>query len=73
VSGPTHAESRLLDVAATAEYLGGISVWTVRAFIADGYLRPVRLPACHRTGSNNRRLLFDRRDLDKFIDERRHA
>ena len=65
--------ARPLDVKATAEYLGHISTWTVRSLVARGHLHPVRLPACHRPG-DNRRLLFDRADLDRFIDEcRRQA
>lgn len=66
-------QPRLLDVSATAAYLGGVSTWTVRALVADGHLRPVRLPSVRHQGENGRRLLFDRRDLDAFVDARRHA
>jgi hypothetical protein len=75
MNAPQRAEQqpRLLDVAATAQYLGGISTWTVRALISNADLCPIRLPACHRKGENGRRLLFDRRDLDEFIEKRKHA
>lgn len=60
---------RLLDVEATAEYLGGISIWTVRGLVEKGYLTPVRLPSVRHRGENGRRLLFDRADLDRLIDQ----
>lgn len=66
-------QPRLLDITATAAYLGGISTWTIRALVADGHLRPVRLPSLRDKNSNGRRLLFDRRDLDEFIEKRRQA
>jgi hypothetical protein len=65
---------RLLNIKGAAEYLGGISEWTVRSFVADGHLHPVRLPqvgANRSRGENGRRLLFCIRDLDAFIDSRR--
>jgi hypothetical protein len=62
----------LLDAEAAAAYLG-ISVWTVRSFVANGHLRPVRLPACRRRGDTTRRVLFDRRDLDALVDARRQG
>lgn len=58
---------RLLDVKATAAYLGGISPWTVRALVADGHLLPVRLPSVRHRKEQGRRLLFDRADLDAAI------
>jgi hypothetical protein len=61
-------DTRLLDVKAAAAYLGGLSTWTVRGLVADGFLRPVRLPSTRRPGTSNRRLLFDRADLDTLID-----
>lgn len=64
-------DPRLLDAPAAARYLGGISVWTLRALVENGHLRPVRLPAVRRPGEDGRRLLFDRADLDAFIDERK--
>jgi hypothetical protein len=63
---------RLLGVEATATYLG-ISTWSVRALVVNGHLKPVRLPDCHRRNPSSRRLLFDRRDVDAFVDARRHA
>jgi hypothetical protein len=61
--------ARLLDVDATALYLGGIGTGTVRALVAQGALTPVRLPSCRQASASNRRLLFDRNDLDILIDK----
>ena len=61
--------ARLLDVEDAALYLGGISTWTVRALVTRGALVPVRLPSCRQTAESNRRLLFDRNDLDVLIDK----
>ena len=60
--------ARLLDVTATATYLGGICSDSVRALVARGALVPVRMPSCRRPGESSRRLLFDRADLDALID-----
>jgi excisionase family DNA binding protein len=67
------AEQRLLDVEEAAQYLGGISTWTVRGLIQKGHLKPVRLPSVRHKGEDGRRLLFDRRDLDALIDARKAA
>ncbi len=61
--------ARLLDVEDAALYLGGISTWTIRALVTRGVLVPVRLPSCRQTSESNRRLLFDRNDLDALIDQ----
>jgi excisionase family DNA binding protein len=63
-SGPSDG-SRLLDVEATADYLG-ISAWTVRHLVERGSLSRVALPGV-------RRLLFDRCDLDRLIEMSRLA
>jgi hypothetical protein len=60
--------ARLLDVRAAAAYLGGVSQWTVRAFVARGELVPVKLPSCRRPGVVSRRLLFDVQDLDRLVE-----
>lgn len=60
---------RLMDIAAAGEYLGGISVWTIRAFVANGALQPVKLPSVKYQSRRSRRLLFDRADLDAFIEK----
>ena len=65
-------EPRLIGLKGSARYLG-ISDWTLRALIADGHLRPVRLPSVRDKNENGRRILLDRRDLDAFIDARRQA
>lgn len=69
---------RLLNLDQTAAYLGGVSTWTVRSWIRDGFLAPVKMPSVRqnddngrRQGENNRRLLFDKSDLDAFVESRR--
>ena len=47
----------LKSVEESAELLG-ISVWTVRAYIRDGKLRPVRL---------GRRVLLEESELERFV------
>jgi hypothetical protein len=58
---------RLLDVKAAAAYLS-VSHWTMRALVEKGQLTPVRLPSLKHKGEDGRRLLFDARDLDAFVD-----
>jgi DNA-binding transcriptional MerR regulator len=60
-------------VQAAALYLGGISPWTIRSFVENGLLVPVRLPSCRRPGENGRRLLFDVHDLDALIERGKTA
>ncbi len=55
---------RLLDLPATAAYLG-LSGWSVRDLEAAGILRRVRVPLPN--GGELRKLLFDREDLDRLI------
>jgi hypothetical protein len=61
---------RLLDVNAAAAYLS-ISPWAVRDLEAAGELPRVRLPLGGR--GDLRRLLFDRRDLDRLVDRSREG
>jgi hypothetical protein len=61
--------ARLLDIIASALYLGDISEETVRGLVRDGELTPVRLPSTRRPGTLSRRLLFDVRNLDALIDK----
>ena len=56
---------RLLDLRATANYLG-VSEWTVRDLDAAGVLHRVRVPLPNE--GELRKLLFDRIDLDRLID-----
>ncbi len=56
---------RLLDLQATAQYLG-ISPWTVRDLEAAGVLKRVCIPL--PGGRDLRKLLFDRADLDRLIE-----
>jgi hypothetical protein len=57
--------ARLLGVRATAAYMG-IGVRLVYELRAGGLLQPVSLP--RGGGRQITKLLFDRRDLDAFID-----
>ena len=65
--------ARLLDVEAAAHYLGGVSTATVRAYVTKGVLVPVRLPSTRSTAEPNRRLLFDRNDLDALVEQWKQA
>lgn len=56
---------RLLDLGATAAYLG-VSGWTVRDLEAAGELRRVRIPV--GPGRELRKLLFDRQDLARLLE-----
>ncbi len=58
---------RLLDLEAAALYLG-VSIWTVRELAGkkDGVLKRVRIPL--KNNGELRKLLFDREDLDRFIE-----
>lgn len=64
-AAPTPVPPRLLDVRATAAYLG-LSPWTVRDLQAAGTLPRVIVPL--HGGRELRKLLFDRKDLDRLID-----
>ena len=55
---------RLLDLEATAAYLG-VSPWTVRDLEAAGVLQRVRVPLAKQ--GELRKLLFDREDLDHLV------
>ena len=59
---------RVLDVMAAAAYLS-ISPRTVRALIAEGKLPTVHPPAVLRSRERLRRVLIDRADLDRLIDD----
>ena len=56
---------RLLDLKATAAYLG-VSPWTVRDLEFSGTLRRVNIPL--GTRKELRKLLFDRQDLDRLVE-----
>ena len=61
---PPAIAPRLLDLPATAAYLG-LSPWTVRDLEARGTLQRIRVPLPN--GAELRKLLFDRADLDSLI------
>jgi hypothetical protein len=56
---------RLLDLKATAAYLG-VSPWTVRDLEFSGVLQRVNIPLGPR--KELRKLLFDRLDLDRLVE-----
>ncbi len=58
-------EPRLLSLADAALYLA-LSVWTVRDLEAKGILPRIRIPLPNN--GEIRKLLFDREDLDRFIE-----
>ena len=65
-------ERRVFDADAAADYLS-VSTWTIRDWTAAGYLHPLRLPGRpprdgERPRQRFRRLLFDKRELDRFVD-----
>ena len=57
-------QPRLLDLEATAAYLG-IKPWTVRELEWKGILPRVRIP--NGKGGDLRKVLFDKHDLDLLI------
>jgi len=57
--------ARLLNVKETARYLGGIHPSTVYEMVKSGELTPVRV--------GQGRTMFDRLDLDSYIDSRKHT
>ncbi len=57
LDSPSHAR-RLLSVPEAASYLG-VSVWTIRGLGWNGEIPEVKI---------GRRKLFDREDLDRFIE-----
>jgi predicted site-specific integrase-resolvase len=73
------SECRLMDLYEAAAYCH-VSYWTVRDWVQDGSLSRVCLP-CGRVKAKNgaviqragdkatRKILIDRRDLDRLIDE----
>lgn len=61
---------RLLDLEAAAAYLG-VSPWTIRDMAAAGVLPRVRVPL--PGGRELRKLLFDKADLDRLIEEWKEA
>ena len=65
VPGLCPVTPRLLDSAGAAQYLG-VSQWTIRDLDAAGHLPRVRLPL--PGGKDLRKLLYDRTDLDRLID-----
>jgi hypothetical protein len=74
-TSPTTPPRLLLDLKETAGTLG-VSPWTVRCWVADGTLKPVKLPqvrqsnpkCLHRRGQGIRKLLFSVADITALIE-----
>jgi hypothetical protein len=58
---------RLLDVQATANYLGGLDTGTVRELDASGVLAPARVLVRGPDGRPLRKVLFDVEVLDRLV------
>ena len=65
MSAPQH-ESICVDLKTAAQMLG-VSPWTVRAFVHNGQLPAVKLPAVRGTEPSNRRILLAVADLREFV------
>lgn len=75
MSATTTPAPRLLSLREGASYLG-LSYWSLRDYVLAGLIPVVNLPPLRpREGASPktslRRILIDRRDLDRFIDERK--
>jgi hypothetical protein len=66
------APTLCVDVRRAAEMLGGVSPWTVRAWIANGQLPVVKLPAV-RGGESSRRVLIAVGDIEAFVARHREV
>jgi hypothetical protein len=69
---PPPVVPRLLNRDGAAQYLS-VSVATLDALRSRGFLRAVHLPSTKRFDERGRTPLFDRADLDRFIDEHKEA
>lgn len=65
-------QPRLMSLPDSARYLG-VSEWSLRSWMEDGLIEPVNLPSVRKTQEKNRRLIFDRLDLEAFADARRRS
>jgi hypothetical protein len=66
---------RLFSMRQSAAYLG-VSFWTVRDYVLAGLIPVVQMPPLRpregdRAKPSLRRVLIDRHDLDRFIDQRK--
>jgi excisionase family DNA binding protein len=51
---------KLMDIPSAAEFLGGLSVWTIRAWLSQGRLRKTKV---------GRRTMVSLQELERFIAE----
>jgi hypothetical protein len=74
----TKTVGRLMTLRQAAEY-SGLSYWLLRDYCLDGILPVVRLPgsrlkgkngvSCHSTEHTMRKIMIDREDIDRLIQE----
>jgi excisionase family DNA binding protein len=65
----TESNARLLSLQRAAQYMG-LSYWTIRDLVDTGKIPTVRIPCPRsRDGRMIRRVLIDRQDLDKMIEQ----
>lgn len=55
---------RLINIQAAARKLGGLSVWTLRAWVRQGKLKRTRV---------GRRVMFRESDLETFVESQNRA
>ena len=81
VNKNSNTAPRLLTIAGAARYMS-LSPWTIRSWLRFGLLEPVRLPGCAILGPGGkviarpqqrtmRRILIERRQLDRLIEQGR--
>jgi hypothetical protein len=76
-SGSPGVSPRLLNLRQMADYLG-CSYWSARDWVLAGWVPVVELPPLRpregeRPRTTLRRVLVDREDLDRFIDQRKRG
>lgn len=69
--GPV-VQPRLLDFHQAGQYCN-VSPWTIRAWVDNGALATVKLPAYGKDGRTLRRALVDVRELDRLIESSRET
>jgi len=65
---PAPIAPRLMTLLEVAEYMR-LSIWTIRAFCANGQLQPLRLPSVRYRSRPSRRVLVDKADVDALIEK----
>jgi len=63
---PALVPTLCVDIPRAALIVGGVSEWTVRAWISNGDLPVIKLPGVRR-GETSRRVLIAVKDLEAFV------